>query len=233
MGFNNFAQKVLEEELLLLNNLEVETNLKKLLVSPTGCQAFARAFYFVRYSFYRLNFIVGTRSGPDETLWSGLVHSLHEEVGGLGGKSHNELYRDFLREVGVKSEQDLKQPVFAARFNQAWEGYCSTAPFEEALAGVAIFEILDQPDYALLFRVMKDAGISTKGLRFFEVHAQAQHFDFFQEIVVRFWKHKHSRSSLLKAASFVNSSQRQMWSGLLSHLTKVMHSSLIPASKAC
>ena len=220
-GYDDFAQMVLDDENQVLENLQVRANLSRLVALPEGCQAFAGAFYFIRYNFYKLNFIVGARCGPDETFWSGLVHSLYEEVGGGGGKSHNELYRDFLREVGVRDEWELKQPAFAAPFNQAWEEYCSTSPVEEALAGVAIFEILDQPDYALLFEVMKETGVSAKGLKFFEVHAHAQHFDFFQEIVSRFWKHKYSREALLRAASFVNSSQEQMWRGLLNHLTKV------------
>ena len=229
--YNDFEQMVLNNESRVLEELQVKPHLLRLIASPEGCQAFARAFYFIRYNFYRLNFIVGSRSGPDEIFWSGLVQSLYEEVGGGGSKSHNELYRDFLKEVGVKSERGLKQPAFAVRFNQAWEEYCINAPFEEALAGVAVFEILDQPDYALLFNVMKEAGISKRGLRFFGVHAQAQHFDFFQEIVARLWKHKRGQRSLLKAASFVNSSQRQMWSDLLNHLTKEVRSNLVPAYK--
>lgn len=218
LGSEDVARIALNDERLLLERLDVKRKLERIVSSPRGCAAFATNFYFVRYNFYKLNFIIGSRSSPDENYWSGLVHNLYEELGGVHGKSHNELYREFLREVGVSSELDLTEPAFAVTFNRNWEDHCITAPFIEALTAIAIYELLDQPDYKLLLDVMQGAGISQNGLRFFQVHACAQHFELFEETVVRLLTNEDQQIAISRACSFVNSSQKQMWSGLLAQL---------------
>jgi pyrroloquinoline quinone (PQQ) biosynthesis protein C len=214
-----FSRHVLDNENRLLKELDIQSRLIDLVKKPDGCKRFANAFYFVRYDFYRLNFIVGARCGPDERYWTGLAHSLYEESGGNGGKSHNQLYRDFLSDVGVKDENTLREPTFAREFNKSWVNFCTDSPFNEALSGLAIFEILDQPDYAMLFEVVKNADISPGGLLFFKIHAQAEHFDFFEEIVDTLGKTPGGRASLERAAAFVIQNQRMMWQGLLQCLT--------------
>lgn len=214
-----FENQVIQQETSLLSNLNVQERLSKILETDAGRTAFAEAFYFVRYDFYRLNFIVGARSDSHERNWTGLVHSLYEEAGGVNGRSHNQLYRDFLAEAGIESEYTLKTPTFARKFNKSWEDYCVESPFAEALSGLAIFEILDRPDYAMLLEVVKSTGVSPKGRLFFRVHAEAEHFDFFEEIVCSLGKSVAGRKSLENAAEFVNQNQKQMWKGLLRYLS--------------
>jgi len=217
---SGFAERVLGKESTLLAELRVRQRLGEQLNYPRSRRAFASSFYFVRYGFYRHNFIVGARSGPDETFWAGLVQNLVEELGGFVSPTHNALYRHFLEEAGVKCDARLRQPVFAARFNRRWENYCRKAPFVQALAGIAVYEILDQPDYALLLEVVKKAGVGPKGLQFFEVHAHARHFELFEGSMQQLWKHRQGRRALVGAARFVNDTQRMMWTGLLSHLER-------------
>jgi hypothetical protein len=218
MQMSEFVKKVLREEGELLSELALRKRLLRLLCDRRQLARFAKSFYFVRYGFYRLNFIVGARSGPDETFWSGLVLNLAEELGGFRTPTHNALYRSFLSEAGISSEKGLLEPRFAALFNRRWEHFCAKAAFAEALAGIAVYEVLDQPDYALLLEVMKNAGVGRKGLHFFEVHAQARHFDLFEGSMSQLWKSPKGREALRKAACFVNKTQRMMWDGLLRHL---------------
>ncbi len=220
MDERDFAERVQQDETELLIQLNVAGRLKGLLASPVGLTDFASSFYFVRYGFYRLNFIVGARSGPDELFWGGLAGNLAEELGGFKTASHNALYRDFLSEAGVPTEKGLRQPRFTIRFNRHWEHFCAKAPFPEALAAIAVYEVLDQPDYALLLGLMRGAGVGKRGLVFFEVHAHAKHFDLFEGSMSQLWKSSKGRGALHKAAHFVNSTQGMMWNGLLGHLER-------------
>jgi hypothetical protein len=218
LSSEDVAEAALNDERNVLAELRVEQNLTRSVSSREGPAAFATAFYFVRYNFFKLNFLVGSRSSPDEVTWAGLVRNLWEELGGRSGTSHNQLYRQFLNEVGVRSESDLIEPPFAARFNSRWENHCVNAPFDDALAAIAIYEILDQPDYKLLLNIMRGAGLHKRALLFFEVHAKAEHFDLFSDTMAFLLRTREGQTSISRALSFVRSSQEQMWKGLLHHL---------------
>ncbi|HEX3556376.1 MAG TPA: iron-containing redox enzyme family protein [Thermoanaerobaculia bacterium] len=215
---NEIAAEVNRCEIWILNALCVEDRLKQLASSPAGLRRLISTFYFVRYDFCRMNFIVGSRcASEDEGLYQGIVTNLYEEMGGARGPSHNELYRQVLRFVGVNDEKTLKEPEFARNFNRNWEQFCSGAPKDEALLGIGIYEILDNPDYRLLLRVAKHGGISGSALRFFAVHAGAQHFDLFGSLVQRFIG-AGGGATITSAALFVLKTQARMWSDLLSFL---------------
>lgn len=207
-----------EEELIA--SLRIYERLVCTVAKPGGLREFALSFYFIRYGFYRLNFIVGARAGPHEVLWSGLVYNLMEELGAGKGPTHNQLYRDFMQELGVPSEDKLVQPEFAKQFNERWETYCSTAAFDEALASLGLYEILDQPDYAMLLGVVKACEVSRKAQEFYRVHAVAEHFDLFEEVMREISSKPEGSIAIARAADFVISNQRMMWSGLLSHLER-------------
>ena len=221
LSLRSFREDVTKREFDVLGSLDVERRLTNVILRPTGLKKFAEAFYFVRYDFYKLNFMVGSRCPPHEQFWKGLALNLLEELGGREGPTHNQLYRDFLTTVGLGDEQQLREPPFAQGFNREWQMYCANAPLVHALAAIAIYEILDNTDYAMLLRVIRAAGITGVGARFFRVHAEAEHFEMFEDILSRFSEGKEGASTLQEANQFVIGRQRNMWEGLLSHLEQL------------
>jgi pyrroloquinoline quinone (PQQ) biosynthesis protein C len=213
-----FQKEVIESEIKLFTKLNLSEKLLNICSSPDGLKKFAEAFYYIRYKFYKLNFIIGTRCGPDETFWRGLVENLLEELGGLHGVSHNELYRRFLQETGIPSEKLLVEPAFTVNFNDTWESYAFEAPFEEVLAAIAVYEILDNPDYQLLLNLTSALGVNDRGLEFFKVHAGAVHFELFEDFANRMFASEEGTKIIEKSAQYVLQVQAKLWNDLLTHL---------------
>jgi ABC-type amino acid transport substrate-binding protein len=171
---------------------------------------FSEAFHFIRHEFCRLNFIVGARCPNDERMWAGLAKNLIEELGG----KHNQLYRDFLKCIYARSEEKLECPKFAQEFNDTWKNFAHTAPLNEALSAIAIYEIFDIPDYRLFLEVLEQAKVPESGLTFFRVHANAHHFEMFEDTVEWILQQEGGQEAFDKATEFVFETQRKMWIGL-------------------
>jgi hypothetical protein len=65
---------------------------------------------------------------------------------------------------------------------------------------------------------MQKNGVSKRGLRFFNVHAQAQHFNLFKDVVSWLKKQERGEEAITNAIDFVLNTQRMMWTGLLNSL---------------
>ncbi len=217
---SSLVEFIVSAEENILSELAVELHLCNTMASEEGLKRFAEAFYFVRYNYCRLNFILGERCGVNEFLWAGLAKNLIEELGGRKGASHNQLYRDFLSCIGANSEEFLRPPLFTYKFNTLWEKFCREAPLLEALSAIAIYEIFDKPDYALLLRVIQKTGIPERGLRFFKVHANAEHFDMFEDTIYWLSKQERGEEILNNGINFVLQTQRMMWEELLRSLSE-------------
>ncbi|WP_264322506.1 iron-containing redox enzyme family protein [Zarconia navalis] len=218
ISFSLSAEKIINDEELILKELAVEKSLYCLTCDFEGLKRFAEAFHFVRYDFCHLNFIVGERCCDREFLWGGLAKNIYEELGGKNGQSHNQLYRDFLASIGAREDVFLEEPEFASQYNRALQTYCRQAPIPEALFAIAIYEAFDIPDYQLLLRVVKQAGVSQQGLRFFQVHAVANHFEMFEDVVTWLRQQEGGETAFHRAKEFVFKIQTKMWCGLIEHL---------------
>jgi pyrroloquinoline quinone (PQQ) biosynthesis protein C len=214
------VDEISSNEEKIIQELMLEKEFGNIVAKQGGLQRFAETFYFVRYDFCRLNFIVGERCCTNEFLWSGLAKNLYEEMGGKNGVSHNQLYRDFLLCAGAEKEGQLEEPGFAREFNQSWEAYCRKSPLAEVLSAIAIYEIFDVPDYQLLLRVMKKADVPQQGLKFFNVHAVSNHFEMFEDVMSWLRDQEGGEESFDKAKDFVFRTQTKMWRGLVEHLQK-------------
>ena len=219
-GPESFVTAITNAEADLLDSLQVSKRLYESLMADGGLRRFASAFYFIRVHFVKLNFIVGSRCPTHELYWAGLAHNLMEELGGESGTPHNELYRWFLKEAGVPNENSLECPPFATRFNHVWEEFARDAPLEETLGAIAVYEIFDNPDYQMLLNVMSRAQVSARGLVFFRVHAEAAHFDLFEDYFRHISNQQGGIACLEKAKDFVLRTQKEMWAHLLEHLTE-------------
>jgi pyrroloquinoline quinone (PQQ) biosynthesis protein C len=218
-NLSNLVEEIIAEEEAVLANLQIEKFLAGFVSSSEGKKRFAEIFYFVRADFPTLNFIVGERCGNNDFLWAGLARNLVEELGGGTKQSHNQLYRNFLNCVGSKTELLGDEPDFSADFNQSWRIFCREAPLPEVLSAIAVYEIFDQPDYKLFLRVLTNADIPEVGLRFFQVHALAEHFDMFEDIVVWLREQPGGYEAFEAGRKFVIQTQQKMWLGLKHKLT--------------
>ena len=214
-----FARAVAIAEGNVLQSLDVERSLARHFEDKGTLKWFAQAFYFIRVHFVKLNFVVGARCPTHELYWAGLAHNLMEELGGNSGPSHNELYRWFLQDVGLPNEAALERPAFATRFDRKWDQFAQRAPLEEALGAIAVYEIFDNPDYQMLLNIMTRAGVTERGLLFFKVHAAAEHFELFEDYFRHVSQQPSGINTLERATAFVLDTQKEMWSGLLEHLT--------------
>jgi Iron-containing redox enzyme len=208
-------RRYIDRERDILYRCSVRDVLSGVVSSSTGRRAFAERFYFVRVGFVRHNFIIGARCPYSETYWGPLVKNLTEELGVSGGQSHNELYRRFLYSVGSASESQLHEPEFARVFNGSWEAYIRACDVEEALYAVAIYEILDGPDYGMLLEVLQSCGDNSVDLVFFDVHARAEHVGLFTEYLAETSTAAQRVNWEERAAEFVFGVQEKMWRGLL------------------
>lgn len=212
-NINHLITDIINREYSITTSLNIGNRLTSL-VNEGGLVNLGEVFYFVRYDFCRLNFIVGSRCCHDERLWAGLAKNLIEELGGKRGLSHNQLYRNFLHNVGARPEEELECPKFAQDFNDIWENFTRNAPLMESLSAIAIYEIFDVPDYRLLLEVLEQAKVPESGLTFFRVHANAHHFEMFEDTVEWILQQPGGQAAFDKATEFVFETQRKMWIGL-------------------
>lgn len=206
------------KECHILSDLSVAKRLRAIAGHPGGIREFGVLFHPVRSSFVHTCFLAGARSQMHEVLWSGLARNLYEEAGGGVTLAHNELYRRFLKSVGVTSDEGIRVALFAAKFNQRWRTYIEESPVEEAILAIAIYEIFDRPDYRTFLEAF--SGIDDRwDLEFFRVHAGVEHFDMFSEFVDWLFRtYADAEAKFYAAADFVLGEQRAMWTGLLEAL---------------
>jgi pyrroloquinoline quinone (PQQ) biosynthesis protein C len=209
------VSNIFHQEELLIEETNIKSFLQKYVLKSGSLPAFAESFYFIRADFCCLNFTIGERCHSDERLWSGLARNLMEELGGHGGQSHNQLYRNFLSSVGAKSEQELQSPEFTKVFNNSWRNFAKKAPLMEALSAIAIYEIFDVPDYQLFLDVLTEAKVPEEGLHFFRVHANAHHFAMFEDTITWLMEQEGGEQAFANASEFVFDTQRKMWLGLI------------------
>lgn len=211
---DHLINSIMEREKSMITELKIRDVLSSV-TSKGDTVEFSEAFHFVRHEFCRLNFIVGARCPNNELIWAGLAKNLIEELGGKQGSTHNQLYRDFLRCVAARPEEKLECPKFAQDFNDTWENFARHSPLMESLSAIAIYEIFDVPDYRLFLEVLEQAKVPESGLTFFRVHANAHHFEMFEDTVEWILQQEGGQEAFDKATEFVFETQRKMWIGLI------------------
>jgi hypothetical protein len=215
---DRLTKTVERKELEAINEIAVIPRLRHVVENNDGVRRFARTFHYIRYSFVHLNFIIGSRQEMHEILWSGLATNLYGEAGGGVTVAHNELYRRFLRTIGIRSDQDIEELNFSKIFNCLWRDFARSAAVEEAVLAVAIYEILDRPDYTALYKALTGVD-ETWDLEFFRIHSIAEHVGMFFEFLAWFFEHFDDAISRFdKVSNFVLKVQKDMWLGLLAEL---------------
>lgn len=228
VGFNlvdleKFSKFVLERELAVLASNDVVERLRSACSTKIGLQYFAEQFYPIRYSFVQLAFTVGARAPMHEDYWYGLSKNLFEEAGENSKLSHNQLYRRFLTSIGLDGDMAIPTSDVSMQFNEAWFNFVSTESIEKAIAAIAIYEIIDSPDYSALYNALNGVHADAD-LKFFEVHSVAEHFSMFDKFFFRYTKEAGGKiDDFLPVVDFVIENQNKMWSGLLQSMESQIH----------
>lgn len=209
-------------ELKAIADLGLVSRLRQAVLQPGLAGSFGRLFHPIRYSFVHVNFIVGARQEMHEIFWAGLARNLYEESGGGETPAHNELYRRFLRTVGVHSDVGIKEARFARVFNERWRNFARDASLEDAVLGIAVYEVLDRPDYQSLHNALVEIDRSWD-LEFFRLHSIVEHFDMFSEFVAWYFESVgNPEQRFAGVRDFVLNTQKDMWIGLLSELENLL-----------
>jgi hypothetical protein len=207
-----------EAERAVLRDLRVPARLAALTSTPSGLSDFIAAFHFCRVGFVRANFILGARCPDDERYWVGLARNLFEEAGGGVTPPHNTLYRRLLARHCSVPEASLTSPLFAKSFDDAWLDIARSEEIRRALLAFAIYEVLDAPDYQMLYEVLRSSISDDLSLEFFRVHTDARHVELFSDCFDLFGDDQAFAEAADAMGDKVISLQSGMWAGLLDHL---------------
>ncbi len=217
MNLEQFRSNVYSKELEILSSNNVLDRLRRVCSTRDGLQTFAIQFYPIRYSFVQLAFAVGSRAPMHESYWYGLAKNLYEEGGEENKTAHNELYRKFISSIGLDPNMEVPETILSRSFNKTWFDFVLRAPIEQAIAAIAVYEIIDSPDYSALYEALREH--SSLDLKFFEVHSVAEHFSMFNSFFSKYLsKEGNSLEDFVPVADFVLNHQDFMWKELLSSI---------------
>jgi len=149
-------------------------------------QKFARQFYHTRGHFYEMLWFLGSLA-PSFEYKKVVLQNITEEFGGK--KSHENLYWDFAKELGGYSKMG----------GAVW-------------AAFSAYEKQDNLDYSKLYELAKNFEISEKGLFFFKIHTQVQHFETTENLLQKCWE--SDREAVKAGFEFIKRVQMKVWQGL-------------------
>ncbi|MAT72862.1 MAG: hypothetical protein CMJ58_25560 [Planctomycetaceae bacterium] len=184
----------------------------------TSAQArhFVRVFYHVRGRFCQFLWTLGNLAPHDEFKLL-VVRNIQEEFGIPGGRSHEQLYLEFARSLGVDLTHELASESsytdYAREFNVGHIEWLASQPWPAQFAAFAAYERLDNLDYPILHRL---AAKFADEVLFFSVHCEVGHFDALQVHLSRFWQ--QSAKTVVEAFEFISRHQIKMWRALSSDI---------------
>jgi len=142
-------------------------------------QRFARTFYHVRGHFGEVLWAMGNAI-PSSTVKNIILANIRDEFGGAG-PSHESLYLELVRELGVEltgeyARNDDYLP-FLRQYNDLQVHAIRTSDAASSIIGFAAGERLDHLDYSGLRGIFESFGLPVHKLGFFTAHIDAEHFE--------------------------------------------------------
>jgi hypothetical protein len=181
---------------------------------------FAHGFGIYRCKYPKLLGIDVVLSSFEKEDWKSSAHHLLEELGGTNGSStHGELFADFMREAGLSVEPGFVacpggEPEFVTTFYQQFESYCRERTQIERKTILAIFELVDNADYASLYSGLTQYGFSEHSMTFFKIHAEAMHWENCKGDIEEYWSCRENRSKMVGAFCFLLQLQQDLYEGM-------------------
>lgn len=180
---------------------------------------FVSYFYHIRGNFYKFLWFMGSFA-PDTRYKESLQSNIREEFG--IARSHEEWYLDFALSHGVDLKAEILEEKYNADFIKAYNkvhiDYIIKNSYDIAWSTFSAYEKLDNIDYPALLTLAIDMGASPKGLTFFRIHANGNHYDHTEPLLQKIWD--QNSESVKIGFEFIASHQLKMWSDLNKVLLK-------------
>lgn len=177
-------------------------------------QFFCKIFYHARGHLSDFLWYMGNVA-PNMKSKELVLYNYSEEFGGHS-PSHEQLYFFFTKEMGVPSPNDVTDPKyylpFLKEFNDEHVNWLKTHDWDGCLGAYSAYERLDNLDYANLLVLAENLGATKKGLIFFKVHSEVEHFDATTELLNESWN--RNEEIVRQSFEFIAKHQQKMWEKL-------------------
>ena len=178
---------------------------------------FVKLLYHARGHFSDFLWYMGNVA-PSKKEKDLVLHNFSEEFGGHA-PSHEQLYFYFAKELGVSPEILMSDDFylgFLKEFNKGHLDWLRSNGWEGCLAAYSAYERLDNLDYKNLLTIAQNMKLTTKGLVFFKVHYEAEHFDVTESAINAIWEtHK---PQVIASFDFIANHQIAMWTKFAEYL---------------
>ena len=212
--FSQFLEGWLEQYNEVLTRLHLFNKTKHIKWDIVTKQKFVKCFYHARGQFYHFLWYLGNYA-EDYRIKKMVTFNIEEEFG-YTKKSHEQLYMDFAESFGVDlSTEHIDLKYYhkdIQEFNKGHMRWLVNHDNDERLAAFSAYEKLDNIDYPRLRALANNIGTTEKGLLFFKVHEQVEHFESTEEYLQDIWD--KSPDKIIKAFEFIAEHQLQMWQDL-------------------
>jgi hypothetical protein len=179
--------------------------------SPEKKQFFCKLFYHARGHLSDFLWYLGNIA-PNLECKELILYNYREEFGGYS-PSHETLYFYFTQDMGVPSPEEVTNPLyylpFLKKFNADHVKFLKKNTWESCLGAYAAYERLDNLDYANFLTLAKNLQASSKGLLFFKVHSEVEHFTATTVLLVKAWE--KNEEQVKQAFHFIAKHQSAMW----------------------
>lgn len=148
---------------------------------------------------------------PDKKSKDLVLYNFSEEFGGYS-PSHEELYFYFVQDMGSSPREVTDKnfyPDFFKEYNEKHLDWLENNDWCGCVSAFSAYERLDNIDYANLLTLAKKLGTSKKGLIFFKVHAEVEHFSATVELLNEAWS--HNEKAVRRSFEFIADHQAKMW----------------------
>ncbi len=182
--------------------------------SDTQRKKFVQLLYHQRAHFDDVLWFMGNFS-PDSNTKEIILENMRDEFG-RGKRSHEKLYLDFARDMGVDLTYELIDEEFYLPFlreyNKGHLRWLRDHDWNHRLVAFAAIERLDNVDYPFLKRIVISFNLEKINLVFFDVHMYVKHFDSIGEKFVNLWLLQPEL--IATAFNFIGSYQLNIWKNI-------------------
>lgn len=177
-------------------------------------QLFAKIFYHIRGHFHDFLWHMGNHA-PNFEAKEMVLQNIAEEFG-MKGLSHEELYFDFAKSMGVDLSEEIVTEThylpFVHDFNKGHMKWLKSHTWEDNLVVFSAYERLDNVDYVNLYNLAESFGLTPRDLVFFSVHKHVKHFDHTLDNLYGIWL--KDKTKVKEGFAFIANHQMNMWKKL-------------------
>lgn len=183
-------------------------------------QYFIKIFYHARGHFHDFLWFIGNNA-TDKITKQMILDNIAEEFN-YSASSHEQMYFEFAKSFNVDIFEEIteeKNYIQSIKdFNHEHIRWLSKNSNNSRISALAAYEKLDNIDYRNLYDMAVNLETNNKGLVFFKVHKQVQHFEPWLGLLTDIWS--INAEQVKNAFKFIGEHQLTMWNNISSELEK-------------